>query len=708
MPKISVLMPCYNRSSFLKKAINSILNQTYKDFEFIIIDDCSTDKTPEIVKKFANKDARIIFLQNEKNMKIVYSLNRGLKISKGEYIARMDSDDISFPDRFEKQVAFMDNNQDIAVAGTFIELVGDFKMRGFSNWITETEPDKLALLLYFFNPLCHPSVMIRTSFLRKNNMQYNEETIGAEDYCLWKDIVIKGGKLANLPEKLLYYRVHNSSFSQVSETQKIQIRIMNEARFQFLNRFLPENDCNRIMHETSLYPLENNRPVKLYHAMEQIRKMSCGVVSDTTVFALQEQFCGKPCTMDIFFASNDAYAEVLCVAITSILTNSLPMEKFNFYILDGGISKERREIIESLKEIKPFEIEFIVIDNSLFENCIITDECLHISKQTYYRYLIPKIKPNIEKLLYLDCDVIVEDSLNKLWDVELSDNYTAAVRELFIGIKEDEARLNVPKCFNAGVMLINNKKWVQDGICDVLFSNTEYLAGKNKIRWVDQDVLNYTLKGKVLFLHPKYNLQQNAFFDTDPGVAAKDVQFAASQPVIVHFNGYEKPWTNNCRHSLWQRYYHYWVQTPYGALPLMPYEQNTLVIVLAASDSFVPHLSVMMQSVMETAGIEKKYHFYIIHKDISPESVEALQRQVEYFTNFKISFLNMWSYCAEYNLSYFCLLIPYLFKGYEKVVYLDSDMYCCADIALLFEYNLGDNLIGAITSEGGGMKNMII
>ncbi|EAJ7443814.1 glycosyltransferase family 2 protein, partial [Campylobacter jejuni] len=100
-------MPCYNRQEYIVDAIESILNQTYSNFEFIIIDDCSTDNTYEIVKKYAENDKRIIVLKNEKNQGIVYALNRGFSIAKGKYIARMDDDDISLPNRLEKQVEYM-------------------------------------------------------------------------------------------------------------------------------------------------------------------------------------------------------------------------------------------------------------------------------------------------------------------------------------------------------------------------------------------------------------------------------------------------------------------------------------------------------------------------------------------------------------------------------------------------------------------------
>ena len=122
MPKLSVIMPAYNAEKYIGEAIESILNQTFTDFEFIIIDDGSSDHTADIIKGF--HDERIRFIQNEKNSGVANTLNKGLELSQGEYIARMDADDISLPARFEKQVAFMEANPDVAVVGCGIELFG--------------------------------------------------------------------------------------------------------------------------------------------------------------------------------------------------------------------------------------------------------------------------------------------------------------------------------------------------------------------------------------------------------------------------------------------------------------------------------------------------------------------------------------------------------------------------------------------------------
>ncbi len=208
MPKISVVMPAYNSEKYIAEAIESILNQTFTDFEFIIINDGSTDKTEEIILSY--NDERIVYLKNEKNMGIVYTLNRGLDIANCEYIARMDSGDIALPTRFEKQLKYIKKHKNIAALGTAINIFGkDIKTSVFqnSNNYKKTKPE-----LLFNSPLAHPTVIIKKSVLNDHNLRYEEEYKGLEDFVLWWRIA-KYANIASLKESLLNYRMHNNQIS---------------------------------------------------------------------------------------------------------------------------------------------------------------------------------------------------------------------------------------------------------------------------------------------------------------------------------------------------------------------------------------------------------------------------------------------------------------------------------------------------------------
>ena len=155
--KISVLMPVYNTNKkYLKQSIESILKQTFKDFEFIIIDDGSDIKTKKFLKSF--KDDRIVLIENEKNLGLIKTLNKGIKLAKGEFIARMDADDISTPDRFEKQLLYMTKNPEIGVLGSAFQI---FQKREEKIVMPTTDEDAKKMLQTGVSPFAHPSVMIR-------------------------------------------------------------------------------------------------------------------------------------------------------------------------------------------------------------------------------------------------------------------------------------------------------------------------------------------------------------------------------------------------------------------------------------------------------------------------------------------------------------------------------------------------------------------
>ncbi|MDI1256466.1 MAG: glycosyltransferase family 2 protein [Flavobacterium sp.] len=211
-PKISVLMPVYNCELYVKEAVQSILNQTFTDFELLIIDDASTDKTVNIIKEF--NDSRINLIEKQINSGYTESLNYGLSIANGTYIARMDGDDISLAERFEKQLAFLDTNPDVILCGSWYSIIN-------SDDVIALPENHEAIKIGLLQNCCigHPTVMIRSNSLNENDIKYNPEKEPAEDYDLWVRL-LSIGKLHNLPEVLLNYRIHNVQVSQKRSEQQ--------------------------------------------------------------------------------------------------------------------------------------------------------------------------------------------------------------------------------------------------------------------------------------------------------------------------------------------------------------------------------------------------------------------------------------------------------------------------------------------------------
>lgn len=204
MPKITVLMPVYNSEKYLREAIDSILNQTFNDFELLIINDASTDNSKNIILSY--KDQRIRYYENNKNLGVAKTLNRGLRLACGDYIARMDADDISVPFRLKRQIDFMDRNPEIVVCGGWVRA---FKETDSAVWCTPADYETIKSTMLFHSAIYHPTVMTRAKVLKRHELFYSSTFDGSEDYEFWVRIA-DHFKIVNLQEVLLRHRIHSN------------------------------------------------------------------------------------------------------------------------------------------------------------------------------------------------------------------------------------------------------------------------------------------------------------------------------------------------------------------------------------------------------------------------------------------------------------------------------------------------------------------
>ena len=209
-PLVSVVMPIYNRTDLGVRAIESILNQTMKDFEFIIVDDGSKEETKQILKKYAKKDKRIKVIHNPKNRGIAYSRQRGLDATQGTYVAIMDSDDWSIPERLEKSLKFMQDHPDVtAMTGTILGLpddkfITDYKVKNPLKYTLLFSPGFYEVDLMFYNNFPNASALFKREFAQKKHIKYDTTLISAEDYDFWLQFVFNGANLASISDTLLY------------------------------------------------------------------------------------------------------------------------------------------------------------------------------------------------------------------------------------------------------------------------------------------------------------------------------------------------------------------------------------------------------------------------------------------------------------------------------------------------------------------------
>ena len=232
-PIISVVMPVYNAEAYLQEAIESILNQTFTDFEFIIVDDASTDNSHKIIEEFSKKDKRILILKNEKNFGIAETRTIGTKYAKGKYIAVADADDVSISTRFERQYNYLEKHSDCGVVGGFIQLFDSDtgKIIGVRKYYEDDANLRKRLFLYC--PIAQPVCMIRKEVF-ENIGYYDPKYPPAEDLDLWFRIG-RRYKFANIQEILLKYRVHNQS-ATISRIQKMEAMTL-EIRKKYSNGY---------------------------------------------------------------------------------------------------------------------------------------------------------------------------------------------------------------------------------------------------------------------------------------------------------------------------------------------------------------------------------------------------------------------------------------------------------------------------------------
>lgn len=214
-PIISVLLPVYNGEKYLNTAIDSILKQTYTNFELIILDDCSTDHTADIIKSYSDK--RIRYIYNEKNLKIAASLNKGISLAKGKYIARMDADDISYPERFKRQIEIFENNPNVDIVNVRFNTMSEdgTHLKKFRYNISPSS-NALKYLVHIDSFICHAGVMIRKEWYQKFNYNTTDDTYNVEDCDLWIRMFVNGVKCHTIKSPLYNVRINSQSVTHTS------------------------------------------------------------------------------------------------------------------------------------------------------------------------------------------------------------------------------------------------------------------------------------------------------------------------------------------------------------------------------------------------------------------------------------------------------------------------------------------------------------
>ena len=260
-PEISVVMSVYNDEKFLKESIESILTQTYENFEFIICNDCSTDNSEKTIIEYAKKDSRIIYIKNDKNRGLSYSLNKCIKIAKGKYICRMDSDDISLHDRLEKQYYFLERHQIYDVLSGQAELIDSF---GKTYSTTKSEEKELSIFDGVKKScLIHPTVMMKRVTLNKiGNYTVSNITRRGQDYDLWMKFLYNDYRIFISSDMYIKYRED----PQMMKKRKYKYRICEfKMKYQWMKKINVPVSYYFYAFKPLIVGLVPNKAIYIYH-----------------------------------------------------------------------------------------------------------------------------------------------------------------------------------------------------------------------------------------------------------------------------------------------------------------------------------------------------------------------------------------------------------------------------------------------------------
>lgn len=303
MCKVSIIMPLYNAEKYVMSTIQSLLNQTYQDFEIIVVDDCSTDNSVEIIKKL--DDTRIKLYRNSENCGIAYTRNRALELSRGEYIAIMDDDDIAPDYRLMDEVEYLDNHQDVDVISgntCIIDEAGNV-IGMFSQIYRNSGIIKASLM--FLNSFGNSTAMIRKKFIDKYHIRYLNDMFGTEDYRFWAECSVHG-KIAALDKVMLYWRKHENESKRTSECIERKIAIQNTQKYlleqygyvfsekeykSFFRLFAEEARLESEEDIRELYSLLKN-------IVQQTKDLKLENYEETKIFC--RKIFGKKCTLAFF------------------------------------------------------------------------------------------------------------------------------------------------------------------------------------------------------------------------------------------------------------------------------------------------------------------------------------------------------------------------------------------------------------------------
>lgn len=261
-PRASILMPAYNNGKYLNEAIDSMLAQTFTDFELIVLDDGSIDNTQEVVTAYT--DPRVVYQRSQQNLGLAHNLNIGLKMARGEFIVRMDGDDISLPNRLQVQIDYLTSHPSIDLCSCGLQKFGQEE----DIWLRETDPEEVKITMMFYSPILHATSVWRKASFEKHQLYYRQEAFPAEDYDLWSRAIFHC-RMVNIREVHYQYRIHGIQVTKIDTRNRLKDQ---EIRSVYLKKALPsfsKKDREELLQYIANRTIASSDALKSLHSIYQ-------------------------------------------------------------------------------------------------------------------------------------------------------------------------------------------------------------------------------------------------------------------------------------------------------------------------------------------------------------------------------------------------------------------------------------------------------
>lgn len=599
VPKVSVIIPIYNVEKYLRECLDSVINQTLQEIEIICIDDGSTDSSLDILKEYAAHDNRITVI-SQKNLRAGIARNTGLSVARGEYIHFLDSDDFIDISAYAQMVKNIENTDaDFVYCSWQIKTDEELNSRNniqptnipFINFHTFRK-DKIKINVEIWNKL------FRKSTIDKYNIVFPNSNYG-EDVAFFMQYLFTSKNCFGINKPLYTYRIQSNSlmsnrfnngvdsYKGISYTLSFlnkhdELKSDNRFYFDNVNNYInylsatydtPEKAMNYIKtfkqdvadkidkvfipNNTKLMEIKNENYQSIFNQLfpefnypdkpKEYYDLQYTGLLDNRIKVNTTKIDN---IIDIVFIMDTKYFLCSYIAITSLIHSKNKNSGYNINIIHTNLS-DRQCFLLSLLENTDIHINIIGFNAKKYADI---KNVYHITNTALIKFDIPNIFKNLNKILYIDGDILVQQDLSGLFDIDLKDNYIAATKEMQATLRGYDKIVGTQHYINSGVMLINLKKMREDNIPQKMINKK--MNQPETWKCMDQDVFNYICDGKIHFLDVAYNntisifiknkwkiKEINDFYKTN----YKNIKELINKSVILHFAGDLKPWIYNIK-----------------------------------------------------------------------------------------------------------------------------------------------------------------